>query len=348
MAAARRARGAGGGTFQDLVRLDLRTKRYRPVYLLVGEDSYRIEKVVAHLREEMLGPGGAAFNFHLFQGDQAGLDAVLQQALSFPMLGGRQLIWLREADRCVGEPATEKALLRYLADPPEATVLVMSAAKVDGRRRWARACREAGFLFDFSPPSGRDLLQWVRKTAQKAGVPLNGELADMLVELVGDDLHALAAEIEKLALLAEESGGRLDEAQLEELIAQQRLGDVFELSNALRPGDAVPGLRVWRRQTAWGRGPHDLAPLLMSRLRKMALVASLAEEGIDPREIPSLLGMHPYACRQLLAAARQLGPAGLQRALVSCATCDARLKGSSLPAEIVMERTILDLCGAPP
>jgi DNA polymerase-3 subunit delta len=344
MAGSHRSRSAGKATFQDLKDRDLKTKKYRPVYLLVGEDTYRLEKVMAHLREDLLGPGGAAFNYHAYQGDQTGIDSVLQQALSYPMLGGRQLIHLRDVDKCVASAAAESALLGYLADPSAASILVMSATRVDGRKRWVKTCREAGYFFDFSPPRGAELSQWVRKTAQLAGVPLTGGLADLLIDLVGEDLYALAAEIEKLGLLVEASGAELDSDRLEHWIVQQRMGEVFDLTNALTPGDAVPGLRVWRRQAAWGRGAMDQAPLLLSRLRKMALVVSLEAEGFSAREIPSVIGMHPYACQQLLRAAHQLGPDRLQHALAACQRCDARLKGSAVPPDIIMERTIIEVC----
>ncbi len=345
MGASARSRSAGKATFRDLKERDLKTRKYRPVYLLVGEDAYRLEKVMVHLREDLLGPGGAAFNYHVYQGDQVGLDAVLQQALSYPMLGGRQLIHLRDVDRCVTGAAAEGALLAYLADPAEASILVMSASKVDGRKRWVKACREAGYFFDFSPPRGAELSQWLRKTARLAGVPLTAGLADLLIDLVGEDLFALAAEIEKLGLLVEACGGGLDSDRLEQLIVQQRAGEVFDLTNALVPGDAVPGLRVWRRQAAWGRGAMEQAPMLLSRLRKMALVASLEAEGLSPGEIPALLGMHPYACQQLLRAAHQLGPQRLQQALAACQRCDASLKSSAVPPDIVMERAIIEVCG---
>jgi DNA polymerase-3 subunit delta len=346
MAARARSRSAGKATFQDLKERDLKTRRYRPVYLLVGEDTYRLEKVLAHLREDLLGPGGAAFNYHVYQGDQVGIDVVLQQALSYPMLGGRQLIHLRDVERCVTGSAAEGALLAYLSDPAEASVLVMSAPKVDGRKRWVKACRNAGYFFDFSPPRGAELNQWLRRAARQAGVPLTPGLADLLIDLVGEDLFALAAEIEKLGLLAEAGGDELDAEHLERLIVQQRAGEFFDLANALAPGDAVPGLRVWRRQAAWGRGAMEQAPMLLSRLRKMALVASLEAEGLNRNEIPSLLGMHPYACQQLLRAAHQLGPRRLQQALAACQHCDAGLKSSAVPAEIVMERAIIEVCGA--
>lgn len=344
MASNRSRRQGSDPTFADLVRTDLKTKEYRPVYLLVGEDTYRIESVVAWIRDEMLGPEGTAFNYHLFQGEQAGLESVLQQAYSFPMLGARQLLWLRDADKCLADPTTEKALLSYLQQPVDASILVLSAIKLDGRKRWVKYCRTAGYLFSFAPPEGRDLVQWVRVAASRKGVRLVGVLPEMLIDLVGDDLHALAAEIDKLALLSSEGEQELDAEQMEDLIMQQRLGDRFELTNALRPGDAGPALHVWHQQSAWGRGAMELGPLLVSRMRKIALVAALAAEGHDISEISALAQLHPYACQQLSRSGRQLGQEGIRRALAACHDFDASLKRSAIRPELAMERLLLDIC----
>ncbi len=341
----RRGRQAAPG-FRELVDGDLRRKSYRPVYLLVGSDSYRIEGVVQHLREQAIGAAQAAFNVHVLQGAQTGIESALQVALSLPMLGGRQLVWVKDADRSLGTREAEDALLRYLEKPAGETILVMTADAADGRRRWVKACREAGYLFQLDPPAGQELVGWVVEAARRRRVPLDPELATTLVELVGDDLHALSAEIDKLSLLLEREAGASRE-RLGEVIVQQRLGDAFELIEAIRPGNAAPALAAWQRQSAWGRDAHEVCALLASRFRKMALVASLAAEGLAARDIAARLGMHPFYCGKLLEAARAIGEAGIGRSLAACRRCDAALKGSPLRPEAVLERALLEICADP-
>jgi len=98
---------AGLPGFQDLVEQDLKTGNFRAVYLLAGEDTLRIEGVVEKIRKDALGEQGSAFSFHVFQGDQTSVEKILQQALSLPMLGNLQVVWVKHADRCLGSQDTQ-------------------------------------------------------------------------------------------------------------------------------------------------------------------------------------------------------------------------------------------------
>lgn len=348
MAQQRGGRGeAAEPGFQDLVREDLKTGKFRPVYLLAGEDALRVEGVVEKIRKDALGPAGAAFNYHVFRGDQTPVARVVQQALALPMLGRVQVIWLKQADLCFGDQDSQAALEKYLARPVPETILIMSADKADKRKRWVKLCQSSGWYFDFSPPTGEALLQWVLKAAQKEALPLTPDQARLLVELVGNDLMALKSEIDKLALMVEDRGRALTADELGTIIMDQAALEGYEITAALEPGRAAEVLRTWFRLTEWGRSAHEIAPLLLSRIRKGALLAACRDEGLRDGETAALSAQNPYALRFLEPMLRGLGPAGLSAALGVALDTDRRLKGSPLKPELVVEQAILELCREP-
>ncbi len=333
--------------FQDLVREDLKTGKFRPVYLLAGEDALRVEGVVDRIRRDALGESGAAFNYHVFRGDRAPVARVVQQALALPMLGRLQVIWLRHADLCVGDQDSQAALEKYLARPVPETILIMSADKADKRKRWVKLCQTSGWYFDFSPPTGEALLQWVLKAAQKENLPLTPDQARLLVELVGNDLLGLKSEIDKLALMVEDRGRALTADELGAIIMDQAALEGYEITAALEPGRAAEVLRTWFRLAEWGRSAHEIAPLLLSRIRKGALLSACRAEGLRDGETAALSAQNPYALRFLEPMLRGLGPAGLDAALKVALETDRRLKGSPLKPELVVEQAILELCREP-
>ncbi len=344
MATSRRRSSRTGPTFHDLVDGDLRRQEFRPVYLLVGKDSLRIERVVFHIRDKLLGPVGTDFNFHVRSGDQTSIEEVLAQAVSIPMLGREQVIWVREADQCLAERNAEEALQRYLAAPVPETRLILSAAKLDGRKKWVRQCREAGILFDFSPPQGAEVTAWVRKEAAKFGLALPEPLPEVLIDLVGEDLHALTAEISKLALVAEESDSELDQQKLEEVVMAQASAGPFQLVDNMLPGRVVPALKVWRNLAGWGQRADDLAPLVLWRIRKQALVANLRAEGFQGQELARLAGLPAWVCERLVQNTTQLGNEGVKHSLTAGHRCDAFLKRWAIRPDLVLERAIYDFC----
>ncbi len=324
---------------------EIKAGRFREVYVLEGDDGPRIEGAVAHLRDTLLDAAARAFNFHVFAGEEADLRAVLRQALSYPMLSQRQLIWVRDCDRCPLGDGREEALERYLASPTPQTALVLTAAKLDGRRRWVKLAREAGGHFVLACPEGEELLGWTLKQAARSGLALDREGAELLCERVGGDARALRGEIEKLSLAAGEAGRPLTPAEIGELVPRHREAEAFELVNALQPGDPGPALRVWRRLAEEGHTPHELVPLLGWRVRQLAHVSAMLREGRAEGEIMSRAGLWPRALQQVRGTIRALGEDGVARALTACLDCERALKSSPLRPEHVLERALLDICG---
>jgi DNA polymerase-3 subunit delta len=342
MAAKRAAADPG---FQDLVNQDLKKGVFRPVYLLAGEDTLRIEGVVEKIRKDALGEAGAAFNSHVFQGDQTPVARIVQQALSLPMLGSVQVIWVKHVDRCVTDQASQDALEKYLAKPVPETILILSAERVDKRRKWVKTCQAQGFYFDFTPPTGEALVQWVLKAAGRENLPLDAEQARVLCELVGNDLLSLKSEIDKLALLVEDRGGQqVTSEEIGRIIMDQAALEGYEITAALEPGRAREVLRTWFRLTEWGRTGYEIAPLLVARVRKGALLAACRDEGLSDAEIGRLSAQNPWSFRYLETMVRALGADGLRNALDAALECDRALKSSPLKPEIIVEKTIMELC----
>jgi len=336
-------RGQSGPDFKQL-RAELSRAEYRPVYLLAGEDAHRMAGVVDFLKKKLLGDAGAAFNFHCYDGDDVEIGAVIQQALSYPMMCSHQVICVKRAAQMITDAGAETGLIKYLEKPAAETVMILMSNKADGRKKWVTACKSAGYLYDFSPPRGSDLVGWILRTAKDKGLSIGQDIAELLVELVGDDLTALTGEIDKLSLLAADVEVPLSEQQMLDVILAQRPIDPFELVKMMGPSQGAAGLRVYHEFLAAGKSPYELAPLLNWRVKQVAQVAALLRDGVGANQIPSVLGASPYAVRQAVTTAEKWGDVVVDRALKACARCEFDLKSSPLGPEKVLERAILEIC----
>ena len=125
---------------------------------------------------------------------------------------------------------------------------------------------------------------------------------------------SLKSEIDKLALLAEDRGRRLSAEELGAIIMDQAALEGYEITANLAPGRAGDVLRTWFRLPEWGRSAYEIAPLLLSRVRKGALLAACRREGWSDQEIGSATAQNPWSFRYLEPMVRGLGPDGLRRA----------------------------------
>jgi len=339
--------GRGGRTAlptpRDLWQQDLKTKNYRPVYVLAGEDTLRIEKVVETIRDDALG-SAAGFNYHVMHGDQVEMGRVLQTALTLPMLAGVQVVWVKRADALLGRAEGQEAFESYLADAPKETILILSMDRIDKRRKWAKAALAAEYVFDFSPPQGKDLVRWVVQEAKRAALPLGEDQARVLCELVGADPLALKSEIDKLSLMAEDRGGVLEPEDLERLIMDQAALEGYEITAHLEPGGAPEVLRTWFRLRDWGRSAYEIAPLVLSRVRRATVLGIGRESGMSDQDLARRTGQNPWSFRYFEPMLRGLGKDGLRDALKAAGDCDRLLKSSPLKPNIILEKTLATIC----
>lgn len=335
-------RKSPGNNIQTL-RSEFKSGSTKLIYLLEGENPDKVRGVVDFLSKSLLGESGIAFNFHKYDGDQHGIDKVLQQAVTIPMMCSCQLLWIKNAEKSVADQTLEEALINYFDKPESSTVIVFSANKFDGRKKWVKSAKSSGYFYDLNPPKGLALVNSTIIEAKKLGLILDDELAGLLVEMTGEDQIAIGTELAKIALTVDDNGFAKKDDILK-IILDQRSVDVFSFVNAIGPGKTATGLEIFRKYLAEGRSVYEIAPLLIWKIKQIVLVQSLLDEGVSDRDIPSRAGMSPYAAKQSVVAAKSWGPNGVKAALFACNQCEKDLKGSPLGPEIVLERTILSIC----
>ena len=81
---------------------DLKNNNYAPVYFLQGEEPYFIDLISDYIEANALDESEKGFNQRVLYGKDVGLYDVISAAKSFPMMGQRQVIIVKEA-QMVGE-----------------------------------------------------------------------------------------------------------------------------------------------------------------------------------------------------------------------------------------------------
>ncbi len=346
---AKRQGGGGRGSsvpgFRELREGDLARGEFRPVYVLDGEDQLRIDQVIEAIRKRALDPAAAAFNEHTLAADDVGWQGVLQQAQAYPMLAGRQLVIARHADQLGWTKDTPgvPALTAYMKDPVPSTLLIIVGEQFHGNATWVKAAKEAGYYFHLGAPSGRDLDAWAHRAARQQGLDLAPAARQVLCELVGGDLRALLAEIEKLALLQAERGAAPSAEEIPELVMDQAELEVFAVTDALVAGDGGEALRAWRRLAAWGTDTYATTPAVTAHLRRLVAVAVAFAEGLtDAGEIARATRLNPWmVSNKLLPQARRLGAADCRELLDACLDCERTQKSRPIPPELALEHLLL-------
>jgi DNA polymerase-3 subunit delta len=311
-----------------------------PVYLLTGSDRPKIGRALARLKARV---GEQAIE-QLDVPPAAADDAVAAcNALGF-FSGDARLVVVQGVDRW--KAADVKALAAYLANPAPGTVLVLVANELKGDTPLGKVVAKAGRVLAFSVAKGK-LPSWAAEQFALAGTRAEPEACAALVHLVGDDLHRLSSEIDKLATWA--AGEPIGEREVEALVAASAETPTFALTDAWGRRDLGAALdateAIFEREP---RARRDTAPRLAAALAnhvgRVRQCQKLAAEGIRPRDAAGRLKLHPFYAEKLFAQAANYGEDELRAAVVRLAALDLALKGESrLTPDLELQRALADV-----
>ena len=105
---------------------DLRNRKYKPLYLLHGEEPYFIDIVSNHIEHSLLSEAEKGFNQTVVYGKDTDIMTVLNAAKRYPMMADYQVVLVKEAQDMKwgkedGDGKTIDPLLSYLEKPLPST-----------------------------------------------------------------------------------------------------------------------------------------------------------------------------------------------------------------------------------
>ncbi len=325
-------------------------RELKPVYLLTGSDRPKIETAVARLRGRFAGESAEIVN----AADTPGHAAVaLCNAGS--LFGDARLVVVEEVDgrkdadnrRKGGWKAPDvDAIAAYLASPAPATVLCLVGEDVRKTSPLAKTCAKTGEILEYSVAKGK-LSGWVADQFRQRDARAEPEAIAMLIQLVGDDLHALALEVDKLVVWA--AGEPIGEREVEALASPAAGEPTFALTDAW--GARNTGRALAASETIFERSAKPrrdtasrLAATLGSHFGRLSSIKRLAAEGVRARDAAGKLRMHPYYAEKVFAQAEAFSPEELRDAAVRLSELDGALKGKSkLAPDLEVQRALVDL-----
>jgi DNA polymerase III subunit delta len=312
----------------------------KPVYLLHGSDRPKITRAVRRLRERL----GEDATEHLSARETSGADAVAACNSLGLFVGEGRLVIIDEAERW--KAADVKDLAAYLAAPAPATVLALVAGEIKSDAALVKAVAKAGQVLTYDVTK-RKLPDWVAEQFARAGAKAEPDACRALIDMVGDNLDELTSETEKLATWA--AGETITLRDVERMAAGRAETAIFALTDAWGRRDVGAVLRsaeeiMERSHRARSSELMRIIASLVSHVGRVRRIAALVDEGMRPSEIASRLKVHPFVAEKSARQAGNFSEEELARATVRLAELDAGAKGGSrLPAELQLERTLVEI-----
>ena len=326
----------------------------KPVYLLTGSDRPKIDTALGRLRGHFV-PEATDVVSAL----ETSAEAAVALCNAGSLFGDARLVVVEDVDgrrdsdgRRKGgwKAADADALSTYLASPAPATVIALVGEDVKKTTALWKNCAKAGSVLEFAVAK-KAIQGWIAEQFAKRDVRAEPEACALLLQLVGEDLHALSQEVDKLSTWA--AGEPIGEREVEMLCAASAEVPIFALTDAWAARDSARALEasetIFERESKTRRDTAArLAGALGSHLSRLRSVKRLAGEGVRSKEAAGKLKMNPFYVQKLYGQAEAFSQEELRDATVRFADLDGALKGKSkLAPDLEVQRALVDLTHRP-
>ena len=208
---------------------DIKQGQFAPVYLLMGEEPFFIDQIANAIEAHAIPEDMQGFNQHILYGLDTKVDQLIGVAKSFPMMGERQLVLVREAQ------SLDKIqnLAGYCKQPTPTTVLVLchKYKKVDKRSELYKAVNETGAVFTSDKVRDYKVADWIAQRSKDLGLQLPPKLCSLLSEYLGNNLARIDNELTKLKQIAGDQP--VTDDLIQEHVGISKTYNIYELQKAV-------------------------------------------------------------------------------------------------------------------
>ncbi len=228
-------------TFESILS-DLKQKKYAPIYFLMGDESYFIDKLTDYIAANVLKEEEKAFNQTVLYGKDVDIAGVVNAAKRYPMMAPNQVIIVKEAQNIT----SIDDLVYYAERPLKSTLLVINYKykTLDKRKKLYKVLEKDAILFESKKLYDDKVPDWITKYCQSVGFSIQPTAALLLTEFLGSDLNKIAMEIDKLIISMASGEKLITSVHIEENIGISKDFNNIELQNALVRRDHLKAYRI--------------------------------------------------------------------------------------------------------
>lgn len=311
-------------TYEQII-TDLRNKKYAPVYLFTGEESYYIDLLSDFIQENVLDEMEKEFNQTILYGKETDMTIVINTAKRYPMMSEYQVVVVKEAQNI----KDWDNLSFYLQKPLNSTILVFcyKHGVPDKRKKWVQDIAKAGVVYESNKLRDYEIAAWIKKYALQKKVDFEEKAVLMLAENLGTDLSKIVNEIEKLVITLPQGMRRITPQLIEKNIGISKDFNVFELQNALINKDILKANRIVRYFADNKRANPMVMILtqLFNFFSNLMIYHYLSDK--SPASVASELRINPYFAKDYQKAAQTFGAWKTMNIITYIRETDARGKG---------------------
>ena len=312
-------------TYEEIVR-NLKNRTYAPVYFLMGEEDYYIDRISDYILDTVLTETEKEFNQTVLFGMDTDINTVINAARRYPMMSEHQVVVVKEAQNL----KNLENLTYYLQKPMPSTILVLcyKYGVLDRRKKIAAEIEKNGVLFESKKLKDSQLPGFISTYLKRKKVEIEPKASEMMAEFVGTDLSRMTGELDKLIITLPEGHKRITPEQIEKNIGISKDFNNFELRNALIEKDVLKANMIVKYFDENPKNnPLQMTLAVLFNFFSNLMLAYYAPQKTD-QGIAAQLGLRSaWQAKDYMNAMQRYTGVKVMQIINAIRNCDAKSKG---------------------
>lgn len=325
---------------------DIKKGNIKPIYFLMGEEPYYIDKISNFIEQHVLSEEEKGFNQMVLYGRDVSIDDIVANAKRYPMMAERQVVIIKEAQDL---SRTIEKLVDYASNPQPTTVLVVNYKykKIDKRKALYKTINKVGIVYESKKLYENQVGEWIRRVLSPKDYSITPKAAQMLVEFLGTDLSKINNELEKLQIILPK-GSQITPELIEENIGISKDYNNFELRKAVGNKDVVKAHKI---ANYFAENPRANPMVVTVALLFNFFSQLLHYHGLNDkssRSVASALRINPYFVNEYIVAARNYPMKKVSQVISTLREFDVKSKGvgaNAVPQGDLLKELLVRIIG---
>ncbi|MFV8343278.1 DNA polymerase III subunit delta [Flavobacterium sp. XS2P39] len=304
---------------------DIKNGTIKPIYFLMGEEPYYIDKLSDYIEEKVLTEEEKGFNQTVLYGRDVSIEDIISTAKRYPMMSERQVVIVKEAQDLI---RTIDKLESYAESPMPSTVLVFcyKYKTLDKRKKLTKLLAKHGVVYESKKLYENQVGEWIKRVLSGKKYSIEPKATAMLVEFLGTDLSKINNELEKLQIILP-VGSTITPKHIEENIGFSKDFNVFELRKALGERNQ---LKAYTIAENFAQNPKDNPMVVTTSLVFGFFIQLLKYHGLkdkNPKNVASVLGVNPFFLKEYDVALKNYPMKKVSQIIGALRDIDVKSKG---------------------
>lgn len=319
------------------------------VYLIYGEETYLKEHYVQRLKDKVVEPTFADFNFHQYDGKSASIGDILQDAEMIPMMAEYSFILVHDypLDKSTSDM---DAIKEFFKDVPDTCVLVFwyDSIEIDLKKssKWKTIEKEfakVGSSVNLEKRTEGELVKLIVASAKKRGCNIDSTNAHYLISVVGNDIKTIFNELEKICAYVK--SGDISKQDIDTLAVKCLQAKVYDLSKFIIRGDSDNAYSVLNTLFAQKEEPISILAVISSCYIDMYRAKCLKSANRPDSDLTSYSAYkgREWLVRNAVRDSQTVSITALREAIDVIASTDELLKSTSIDKNLLLEETVAKL-----